>query len=90
MFSAPPLSSQYKNGAKIDSRDDFGRCPLHVAASHGKFWVIRRLVKYGTEVDASDHDNRTALMFAAWQGCESTVSSEAGELGAGGGCVPGV
>ncbi|KAG9453603.1 hypothetical protein H6P81_006507 [Aristolochia fimbriata] len=63
-----------RRGGLIDCRDKQERTPLHLAASKGHSWCVRRLVEAGAEVNATSEDGRTALFRAAANGDVETVA----------------
>lgn len=53
-------------GADINKADDYGRTPLHVAASAGYPEMVRFLIEYGADLHASTKGElQTPLHFAA-------------------------
>jgi len=58
----------------LNSRDDKGLRPLHVAASKGQVDVASRLISDGADVNARDDGGYTPLHFAAERGHVEVVS----------------
>lgn len=52
-------------GADIEAQSQFGRTPLHIAASNGKYDSIRALHKLGANLEAKTKFGETALHEAA-------------------------
>jgi ankyrin repeat protein len=48
-------------GAKPDARDEWGRSPLHYAASSGSYNIAKLLIERGADVNALDADAQTPL-----------------------------
>ncbi|XP_023721158.1 kinase D-interacting substrate of 220 kDa B isoform X5 [Cryptotermes secundus] len=53
---------------QVDDRDENNTTALIVAASKGKLYFLRELVKHGADVNAEDADNWSALLCAAKEG----------------------
>lgn len=51
-------------GLDLEARNNFGRTPLHNAASQGHIGVVEYLVSKGADVRCRDRDFRTPLYFA--------------------------
>jgi ankyrin repeat protein len=68
-IETPPVSvrSLQKLIAKgaISSRDDQGRLPLHLACQAGDTAAVRALLQANADLEATDHNGRNALHFAA-------------------------
>ena len=45
----------------IDSRNDFGETPLHIAAKYGKDDVVKALIQHNANVNAKDKELKTPL-----------------------------
>jgi ankyrin repeat protein len=54
-----------EKGAKVDVRDDEGRCPLTMAAKAGKNEMVKTMVKAGGNPDSKGQEGITALMIYA-------------------------
>lgn len=52
-----------EKGAKVDVRDDEGRCPLTMAAKEGKNELVKAMVKAGGNPDSKGVKGMTALMI---------------------------
>ena len=59
-------------GADIET-DTFGRSPLHMACSYGQLTTMRKLVKAGADLRATDNRRNTCLILAALHGHTDTV-----------------
>ncbi|CAM9602245.1 unnamed protein product [Scytosiphon promiscuus] len=57
-----------KRGSNVNSRDEWGRTPLHTAAGKGMVAMARFFIRRGANVDALDQDDRTPLFFACASG----------------------
>jgi hypothetical protein len=55
-------------GADVDSQNNAGRTPLHVAVAHSDLFCARVLVKHGARTDLEDFDGKTALICARSMG----------------------
>ena len=60
-------------GANVDITDDYGRTPLHHAASHNYVEVITLVLEKEVDVDAVDDANQTALYIACSHGHEEAA-----------------
>jgi len=61
-------------GIFIDTRDEYDeRTPLHLSAYYGRVSVVRLLLEYGADVEATDSDGCTPLHLAAFKGHLSVV-----------------
>lgn len=58
-FAAEAASLLLEAGADVNSRDDFGRTPLHYAAESGNADTISILIDQGGALDARDNDGST-------------------------------
>ena len=56
---------------------------LHIAAEEGHNAVVRELLAKGANIEAVDHDGRTALQIAAEEGHGAVVRELPGQLRAG-------
>ncbi|KAK3689539.1 ankyrin repeat-containing domain protein [Podospora appendiculata] len=57
----------------LESRDEAGCTPLHIAAEAGETSIARELIQLGASVDSVDRIGRTALHMAARYGRVETV-----------------
>lgn len=57
-----------EEGMDINTRDDYGRTPLHLAAANNHTIDMRVLIDLGAMINAQDKRNRTPLMYAAADG----------------------
>ena len=57
-----------KGGASVNSENDKGQSPLHLAAKHGQLQAILHLIKNEAEVNKADHEGNIALHYAAERG----------------------
>ena len=60
-------------GADIETKDDRGRSPLHMACCSGALVIVKMLVKAGADVSATDNERDTCLTLAAYFGHTETV-----------------
>ena len=60
-------------GTDIETKDDMGRSPLHLACRSGALDVVKVLVKAGAGVCVADHEGHTCLTLAAYNGHTETV-----------------
>ena len=71
---AADVSRCLKSGAKVSTRDKFGKTPLHHAAHHNKTpKVVTTLVQAGARINARDTYGWTPLHYAAKYGNTSAV-----------------
>ena len=54
----------HHNGADVHVRGLYENSPLHSAAGHEKFEVVRKLIEYGADINARDEDGGTPLFDA--------------------------
>ena len=57
-----------EQGTDVNTRDDYGRTPLHIASAQNHTIDMRVLIELGADVNAQDGQNRTPLMYAAADG----------------------
>ena len=60
-------------GPDIETKDDLGRSPLHLACRSGELAVVKMLVKAGVDVRVTDNEGDTCLTLAAYFGRIETV-----------------
>ena len=60
-------------GADIETNDDMGRSPLHLACRSGALAIVKMLVKTGADVSGTDNERDTCLTLAAYFGHTETV-----------------
>jgi hypothetical protein len=61
-------------GADVNASNDLGVTALMIAASHGRFEMVRALTDHGADVNATDSDGLTAAMMANSARREDIVS----------------
>jgi len=54
-----------EQGIDVNSRDDYGRTPLHIASAENHTIDMRVLIELGAAINAQDKQGRTPLMYAA-------------------------
>jgi len=52
----------------METKDDAGRTPLHLAAENGREDVVQWLLQKGAILEAKAEEGRTALHYAAENG----------------------
>ena len=60
-------------GADIETKDDLGRSPLHLACRSGELDVAKMLVKAGAGMCVTDNDGDTCLTLASYSGHTETL-----------------
>jgi len=63
-----------EQGTAVDSRDDSGRTPLHIAAALDHDIDMRGLINLGADINAKDKQGRTPMMYAAADGNRGAVA----------------
>jgi len=58
------IQRHIKWGTDIDQVDADGRRPLHVAATQGRYAIVKLLLKSGADIDALDRQGHSALFTA--------------------------
>ncbi|KAI8966064.1 putative ankyrin repeat protein [Daldinia sp. FL1419] len=71
------IKALVKAGAEIDVKDKFGRTPLHFAAASPGDQCFHYLLNHVKNIDinVTDHDNWTPLLWAARSGNSNTIST---------------
>jgi ankyrin repeat protein len=72
-FRLKGIRLPFRNGAKVDSVDRYGRTPLVYAVWNGHVAVVKRLVKVGACVDLADDIGGTALSYAICNGDDDVL-----------------
>ncbi len=54
-----------ENGTDVNSRDNYGRTPLHISSAENHNIDMSVLVELGADINAQDNQGRTPLMYAA-------------------------
>jgi len=62
-------------GAELESRDQWGRTPLHIACSNGYSSLVIDLIMYGADKDFQDNFGQTPLHLACLDGDLATVET---------------
>ena len=58
-----------QNGANLESTDNLGKTPLHLACCNGHLDVVRYLLtSHGANLEATDNNGKTPLHLACWNG----------------------
>uniref|UniRef100_A0A0K0E2P1 beta-N-acetylhexosaminidase n=1 Tax=Strongyloides stercoralis TaxID=6248 RepID=A0A0K0E2P1_STRER len=63
------VENSLKLGVFVDIRNDDNHTPLHIAASNGFFNLVKLLISYGADVNATDNFLMTPLMHSCSSGC---------------------
>ncbi|RDW69107.1 uncharacterized protein DSM5745_08867 [Aspergillus mulundensis] len=71
LFTPPDTSMSFSDPQSPETCE--GKMTLHICAEKGYANVLRFLLKYGAEIDATDSLGRTALHYAALKGHVSSV-----------------
>lgn len=66
--------NNYLGGESVNSSDDDGNTPMHLAAREGHESIVDLLVNKGADVNVNNDNNYTPLHLAAIEGHESVVS----------------
>ncbi|KAF3021899.1 hypothetical protein E8E14_005266 [Neopestalotiopsis sp. 37M] len=67
------MEQLYQYGVDINIRNCSGATPLILAAMNNRPWIIERLLKWGTTIEAVDDDNDTALNCAVTQNAHKSI-----------------
>jgi hypothetical protein len=63
-----------ENGADVNARGHWNETPLMMAAQDDSInGILRVLIEHNAEVDLQDKDGNTALLHAAFEGCNENV-----------------
>nr|CAB3221772.1 ankyrin repeat domain-containing protein 27-like [Phallusia mammillata] len=62
-----------KSQVSVTTRDDKGRCALHIAATTGKHELVDVLVEFGADLNATDYHGCTPLHSASAEGSQSVM-----------------
>lgn len=57
-----------EQGTDVNTRDDYGRTPLHIASAKNYNLDMQELFALGADINAQDNQGRTPLMYAAADG----------------------
>ena len=72
--SLPAIETLLRHNADYELRDNRGYTLAHVASQYGQTAVLYHLaLKWGVDVDTTDHDGRTPLHWAAYKGFADTI-----------------
>ena len=63
-----------EQGTDVNTKDDYGRTPLHIASAEGNNIDMRVLIDLGADINAQDNQGRTPLMYAAADGKGDAVA----------------
>ena len=62
-----------EEGVDVNSGDEYGRTPLHLASEENHNIDMGVLIDLGADINAQDHQGRTPLMYAAAKGKEGAA-----------------
>lgn len=62
------VTAVIKAGANLNSRDETGYCPIHIAVRKDRHHIVALLLSRGAEVNARDETGWTPLRWAALEG----------------------
>ncbi|MEL6986457.1 MAG: ankyrin repeat domain-containing protein [Bacteroidota bacterium] len=63
-----------EQGRDVNTRDSYGRTPLHIASAENHNIDMRILIELGADINAQDRQGRTPLMYAAAGGKGDAVA----------------
>ena len=61
-------------GTDVNTRDDYGRTPLHISAAENHNIDMQVLIDLGADINAQDNQGRTPMMYAAAAGKGEAVA----------------
>jgi ankyrin repeat protein len=67
------IQSLISNGADVNSENEDGLTPLHVAAIHGRGTIVKLLIDHGADVNTKTEDGQTLLHHVAREGHVNVV-----------------
>ncbi|XP_051167734.1 ankyrin repeat and death domain-containing protein 1A-like isoform X1 [Leptopilina boulardi] len=62
-----------KETVDVDTRNNYGRAPIHLAASKGNTEIIEMLMQYKCDIEVIDKNGMRPLHMAAWHGHREAV-----------------
>nr|XP_050869957.1 ankyrin repeat and death domain-containing protein 1A-like isoform X5 [Vespula vulgaris] len=70
---AESVAKVLKEDVDVDSRNNYGRAPIHWAASRGNTEIIEMLIQAKCDIEAKDKYGMRPLHMAAWYGHQDAV-----------------
>ncbi|XP_047371364.1 ankyrin repeat and death domain-containing protein 1A-like isoform X4 [Vespa velutina] len=70
---AESVARVLKEDVDVDSRNNYGRAPIHWAASRGNTEIIEMLIQAKCDIEAKDKYGMRPLHMAAWYGHQDAV-----------------
>ncbi|KAK2583352.1 hypothetical protein KPH14_009350 [Odynerus spinipes] len=70
---AESVAKVLKEDVDVDSRNNYGRAPIHWAASRGNTEIIEMLIQAKCDIEARDKFGMRPLHMAAWYGHQDAV-----------------
>ena len=67
------ISDKVKVKANVNAQDEMGETPLMLAAALGHYKILQILIANYARINDKSYEDRTALMYAAENGCYSCV-----------------